>query len=130
MTTFDRNTVKVIRDDIAIALQAVEKKYNIKMSLGAIRFDNNQFGGKLTAVTANSTSATVEGNVKWQAAFLRYAPFYGLQASDLGKSFNLRGEEVTLVGARPNAKNPLVLKKSNGNFIAVDIAVVKNSLGK
>lgn len=118
------------RADLDAALKVLGDKYGVTMSLGTIRYSDNEFSGKLTAVSKEATGGVDEGNVKWRAAFLKNANRYGMSPNDLGKDVTLSGIKYKIVGARPKADQPLVLQKPNGAFIASFAEPVRSALGK
>lgn len=131
VTKFDNVALKSIRVDLNAALAEVAKKHGIVVSAGSITYRDNSFTCKLTAVTtAGGGVEQAEGNAsgtsdaKWQKAFLDNCVFLGLKKSDLGATFKMSGENVTIVGARPKANLPIVISK-NGKFVATSIAAVK-----
>jgi hypothetical protein len=120
------------RTDLDDALKALGDKYGVTMSLGTIRYSDTEFSGKLMAVSKEATSGVEadDGNLKWKAAFLKNARVYGLTPEDLGKDIVLSGITYKIVGARPKAGQPIVLKRSNGSFIASYAEPVRSALGK
>lgn len=130
VTKFDTATLKSIRVDLNAALAEVAKKHGIVMSAGSMSYRENSFTCKVTAVTKvggveqadEDTSGT--SNAKWQKAFLDNCVFMGLKKSDLGATFKMSGENVTIVGARPKANQPIVISR-NGKFVATSVASVK-----
>lgn len=131
VTKFDTATLKSIRVDLNAALAEVAKKHGIVMSAGSMSYRENSFTCKVTAVTKagggveqadKDTSGT--SNAKWQKAFLDNCVFMGLKKSDLGATFKMSGENVTIVGARPKANQPIVISR-NGKFVATSVASVK-----
>ena len=46
---FDKQKVKNFRNDFQNAVQQLEKQYGVQISLGTIRFDQNELRAKMTA---------------------------------------------------------------------------------
>ena len=113
---FTKNNLPEIRADINAALEAVEKKYGIKIALGNIKFSPDSFDAKMTVVTEKA-SGGVDSDVdpKWIADYNRYYLSYGLQASDLGKEFDFQGKKAKLVGSRVRADKQIVIKVEGNN---------------
>lgn len=120
------------RADLAAALKVVEDKYGLTMSMDRITYTDSTFSGKLTAVSKDATTGVDadDGSAKWKAGFLKSARSYGLTPDDLGKEVVLSGVTYKIVGARPKASQPLVLKKPSGAFIASFAEPVRTALGK
>ena len=123
--SFDKKNLPLIRADIKNALEAVETKYGIKLSLGNISFTDETFGGKLSAVTMKATGGKSLGNAKWNATFLKNYAQLGLKKTDLGRTFDYKNEKVTIVGARSHAITPLIVQKENDKFICIGAQYAK-----
>lgn len=124
MKTFDKANLKQVREDLNTALEAVAKKHGIQLSLGAITFSPESFSAKLTAVIpSDGAEAGAQSGqaTKWAANFKTHARAFGMKPEDLGKVIKIRGADHSIVGMRPKAKSPLVLKKPDGAFIAYDV---------
>jgi hypothetical protein len=133
--TFDKTNLKTIRADLEKALEAVSKKHGITLDFNNISFDSKSFSTRLKAeVKSTGTAAKVdpalEGvNPTWIKSFTARAVWVGLNASDLGKPVKLAGGAVgTLVGMRPKANAPMVVRKPTGGLIAVSVESVKAGL--
>lgn len=120
------------RADLAAALRGLEDKYGVTMSMERITYTDSTFSGKLTAVSKEATAGVGadDGSAKWKAGFLKNACRYGLTPNDLGKEVVLSGVTYKIVGARPKAGQPIVLKKPSGAFIASSAEPVRNALYK
>jgi len=132
ITQFNKQNLKAIREELNAALETVAKKHGLQIGLGGISFTDGSFTTKMTVVTkskngeASDDAGAGSGNeAVWAAKFKQYAKFYwGLNSEDLGRKVKVDGIEYTIAGARPKAKNPIVLKKANGTFIAVSANTV------
>jgi len=127
--SFNKQNLKTIRADINAALKAVETKHNMKLSIGNIRFHAEEFRTTLTAATGEAaTKEAPSSETKWRAAFMRNL-FIGVSQTDLDKEITLRGKKYTIVGARPKAQAPLVLKEVlTGKYIAASELEVRDAL--
>lgn len=126
---FDKSNLKAVRADLNAALATVAAKHGITLNVGNITFRADSFSTKLTAITNNATAgAPALGNVKWTADFLKNGMRFGFAKADLGKTFNYYGEEVTIVGLRSKARQPVVLAKKNGTYIAAGSEFVRSAL--
>lgn len=110
--SFDKTTLKNIRDDINKALAAVGVKYGLQLEAGNCTYGDSNFTIKLNASRINS-----DGTVETQQVsdFKRYCGMYGLQASDLGKTFRSNGNTYVLSGLNPKATKMPILAHKLGN---------------
>ena len=115
---FDDRNLSVIRNRIEAELKKIGAEFGIQMNIGSISYTASTFTTKITAITDQAGISNVDP--RWQKAFLRNALKYGMKSTDLGKKFSYNGDQVTLVGARPNARAKLVIQKSDGKFVAVN----------
>ena len=124
---FNKANLHALRGDISAALKTINDKYGIDMAIGSISYQKSSFSAKLTAVSrAASGGATPDGvDPKWVSDFLSNYSSYGLEKSDLGRSFMFNRERVTLVGSRVRAKLQIIIQKASGKFsvIAADSAL-------
>jgi hypothetical protein len=130
---FDKQNLKVIRQDINAALASVEKKHGIKLGLENISFSPDNFRGKLQAYIPNASGVEVAGNIKWQTQFKQHAAFYGLSVDDLGKDFEYSGTKYKIVGAmseKARGQEIIVQKEGSDKFQRMDAEIVKLKLGK
>jgi hypothetical protein len=87
ITSIDRPTIKALSGEAEAALQAVANKYGLALKMGGASFTDSD--AKI------SFSLSVEGAD--EAAFARYAQFYGLEASDFGREFTAGVRRFKLV---------------------------------
>lgn len=95
ITAFDKPSCRVLRIAVEAKLQEVAKEFGIAIKTGHGTFMASNFNFKVEAcVVAN------DGTVLSKEAedFKRYATSYGLEASDLGKEFELRLETYKIKG--------------------------------
>jgi hypothetical protein len=128
ITNFNPENLKEIRDDFNEAVKQLEEKYGIRLSFDKISYSPDSFGAKINAIIANSAVTEESVNPKWIADFTRYTEFgyNGLKKSDLGRKFKFpNGKTGKIVGLRPRARHPLVVKYDDSTgYTACDIAKV------
>jgi hypothetical protein len=133
ITSFDKSNLKNIRADIDSALKAVETKYGMKLSLGNIRFTQNDFKTSLTALVGEAASSAADNSreVKWRSDYLRNSYMFTGDAPKLDTELTMRGRKFIIVGMRPKANDPLVLKDVvRDKFIVASISEVEAALRK
>jgi hypothetical protein len=125
--TFDRTNLRLLRDDVESALNAVADKYGIDLRLGTGRFASENVTFRLEGSVVRA-----EGVVTREAAeFSQYADLFALEASDLGRTFQYRGQRYEIVGARlSNSKYPVLAKNRNGKVYKFTAADVREALGE
>jgi hypothetical protein len=126
--SFNKQNLGQIRLDINAALAVVAKKHNIaSLTIGNIGFTENDFHTKLTAIAASATGEAPANarELKWAKDFKNHAFQWGLASSALGKEVTVNGDTYTLAGARPRAKNPILLKTKEGKFFTYPAFIVK-----
>jgi hypothetical protein len=128
---FNKDNLGTIRTDIATALAEVSKKHGIFLAIGNISFDSDSFTTKLSAssaVTRIGEAPISAKELKFQKDFKAYSFSYGFLPSDLGKEFTgIDGKIYTLVGARPRASNPLLVRTVDNKLLSTSVQFVKSS---
>ncbi|MBC8428244.1 hypothetical protein H8D04_00030 [bacterium] len=119
----DRNTVKMISNDIEKALGDVANKYNVVINRGNASFTSDNMTLKLNVSTIGN-----DGNVMTKEAtdFNTYASMYGITKS-LGDVVNYMGGEYKIVGFKPRSKKyPVIVEKLNdGGRYKFPVDIVK-----
>ena len=122
---FDAATVAEVRKAMEAALTEIGQNFGIKFNVGKITYNDDTFKADVRAASGKlvAKGETMDGNLKWQADFLRYARSFGLEKEHLGKGLLWKGSEpAKLVGARPRANHPLVLQLvDEDRFIAISV---------
>lgn len=132
VTAFNKSNLPTIRADINVALAAVAKKYGIQMDIGNISFTETSFSTKLNVGIASQMNKLTQvavpkmpGTVALHNAFRNNAYTLGYKPEDLFKTVEYRGQSYVLCGARPRARNKIVLARADGSMIAVLDGLVK-----
>jgi len=110
--SFDKATLKNIRADINKALEAVGVKYGVKLEGGNVSYSDSNFTMKLKASRVNSDGSI---ETKEVSDFKKHCSRYGLQASDLGKTFKSNGDTYVLSGLTPRATKMPIIAHRIGN---------------
>jgi hypothetical protein len=130
---FTKDSFPAIRTDINAALAEVGKKYGMQLSIDRITFTETTFRTTVNAVLNSATTESIEpaqssNEIKWKAQFLANPNRFGLLPTDFGKTLTVRGQMMTIMGARPKANADIVLQKSSGAFVAYPHSVIVNAL--
>lgn len=108
----DRAQVRRIRDLAEGALSELGESENLQFKLGRASYDPN---GCATFQLQVSEIIDGEAYTVEKADFERYAPRYGLKASDFGKEFEVGGHWYEIVGAKPKNRTYPILGRKIGS---------------
>lgn len=131
--SFTKNSFPAIRNDINSALAEVGRKYGMQLAIDRITFTDTTFRTTVNAVL-NTTTALADpdessNEIKWKAQFMAHPSRFGMSATDFGKQIKLRGQLMTIMGARPRSNDDIVLKKvGSSTFVAYHHQVVVDAL--
>lgn len=98
VTQFNKHNLKNIRYMLNLALVDVGKELGINLSIGTIRFGENEFTTKLTAVTP-------KGAIK-----VNTAPSW----VPVGKTIRFNGKDFVITGYTPRSQKYPILATCNG----------------
>ena len=99
---FSKNDVTRFRNEFKNAVADLELKFNVDISLGAIRYNEKEFSSKMTVIKLDDTSTNEsKDQSKWNALCEKF----GLTPEHFGTTMEIRGEIYTIVGLKPSAKN-------------------------
>jgi hypothetical protein len=105
---FDRRSVEKILDEARAALEPIAEKYGLTLDRKGRTYHRDslpvmfQFLIKELDDDGNTLSAAAKD-------FQKYAPLYGLKATDLFKEFTSRGEKFRITGFKPKSRKYPVL---------------------
>lgn len=123
ITTFTKPALRALRPELDAALAALGERFGITLRAGNIRFDNIS-----AKITVEAAVRNPDGSVVSPAAkdFKLLAFSYGLEPTDLGRSFTLSGNQFTLTGCRHRATaKPLVITRADGKVFHAGVELVK-----
>ena len=109
ISTIDRSTCRSLSEEIEKALQPLAEKYGLKITRGNASYGDSNLTLKVNVATvaADGTAVTKEAE-----SFKMNAERFGLHADDLGRTFDCRGRQVRLIGAKPRSpKYPLLVEE-------------------
>jgi hypothetical protein len=129
LTKFDRPTLQRLRTDIEAALAAVSNiNPGLKLTLGKVRFTDVSFTVDLRASVVWEGGADLGAKAQFEA----YAPAYGLDAADFGKTFVAgRGTAYRIAGVQPRRHTRPILgeRVEDGKRFIFTIEEVRRALG-
>jgi hypothetical protein len=104
----------------------IEKKFGVKVALGSASYTDSNviFKLELNEVASDGTVLTREAD-----AFKQLAPYYGLQASDFGRTFQMHGKTFKIVGLKSRAHKQPILAETDGKRYKFAAETVKGLLG-
>lgn len=123
MTAFTQPELKAFRVDFALAVQAVEAKYGIKLSIGSITYDGPEFSASMKA---RREGLRMQDRPEAQL-FVYKASHVGLSATDLGRTFWAQGRQLEITGwLKDCSTNVIELKDvASGKMLKCSPAYVK-----
>ena len=111
ISSLDRSSVRMIADDIEIALAKVAKRYGVKIEVG-----NSSFSSTNCTTKINISTVAKNGTVMTKEAtdFNHYAHSFGIKGYMLGDTFEFRYETYKITGLKPRSrKYPLLAENVN-----------------
>lgn len=94
---FNKQTLKIMRQDIDSALEAVAKKHGVSFKLGNIRYTGSDFRTKLECFAGDASDAA-------QQAFERDAWRVGVKKTAFGQTFTQGNITYKITGINTRAK--------------------------
>lgn len=106
--SFDRPAVRAVMDECEAALRAVAERHGLTLVRKTCSYRENEcpVAFKLLTVVTDDDGEVVTPEAQ---EFVRNAAWYGMQASDLGREFTLRGKRFKVAGSKiRNRKYPII----------------------
>jgi len=131
--TFDLNNKQLttkLQNECTDALKAIADKYGL-----AVAGTGGALGLSSATLKFEFSKVTEGGEVLNQIAldFKRFCYSYGLQESDLGRTFRIYGtkKEYTITGARPkNTVYPIIATNCKGTPFKFSVDMIKEALAR
>ncbi len=103
LTTLDKVATNAVQE----YLTKNNLLYTVKMIAGSFSHDSGKFGLEIAKIGEDGVALTKDAE-----SLKFYAPYVGLPADALGKTFTSRGETYMLIGYRPKSpKFPFIAVK-------------------
>ena len=111
--TFDRATVKTIREQMEEVLGGLAHDLKAKITVGSASFTANNIHFKVEVAQVGENG---EANTQEAQSFKLCARMYGLTPDDLGKTFkHWSGQVFTITGASSRrCRTPIFAERSDG----------------
>lgn len=104
------NKIDKIQREIRLAVAKIERENNVKISFGAQRYTQTEYGTRMTVKTTEKSKATVKAK---SSENLTISRMYGFQKNIVGKSFMSNGKTFVITEFKTrNRKYPIIA--SNG----------------
>jgi hypothetical protein len=125
----DRDTLRLLRDEINAALASVGEKHGLRLLAGSASFSDLEATFKLV-VSQASAEGQQQLAAKAGADFAAFAPLLGLDAEWFGKTIRLNGAPFEVVGVDPGKpKNCVKLRRlSDGKAFKCPPATVRAAI--
>jgi len=120
ITTIDKSTIQMLREDIQAELETLNEKYSIKIVVG-----NGSYGDNNAKLQLLINTIGEHGNVKTKESedYIREAG-YGwnkLKPEWLHESFNFGGDTYKIIGYKPKSrKYPILTERKDGKKYKFD----------
>lgn len=126
MSGLDRQTARVIQDELAAAVAPIFEKHGLAVAKGRASYDVGMF--RFT-VEAHATDAEHDPKV---VAWNRYADAYGLPPEALGRGLTYNGKRYKIVGLVPTRRRfPVAARDlATGKEMLLTIDGVKLALAR
>lgn len=126
MDRFDKPTIRSLRPELEKALVDVCAKHGITAKIGNASFTDLEC--KFQLILELEGAGEAKSTAK-QADFERYATLYGLEPTDLGKTFLVGGSLYSITGISPNRpKFPIDGVRHDGKMFKFGLETVKRAL--
>ncbi len=121
-----RDLIKAVQEDLRVGLQAIGDKHGVVLTLGNARYSDTNATMKLELSKKDASGMAI---TREAAAFLRDAAIYGLEPSDLGRTFTSNGRTFKITGSNPRSqKYPILAALPNEKQYKFHDTVVKRGL--
>lgn len=134
MDKLTKQSLDSIRKELNTSFAEIEKKYNIKLSMGTIRYTDSSFTTKLTGVLdlakdPKDLLMPADSNYYVQLLIPKNQTFYNVTPDMYGKSFKtVMGDTYTFVGLKPSRKQyPIIARNSKNQYVAISYATFNDS---
>jgi len=131
ITTFDKQNLKTLREDINNALKSVALKHGINLGIGNITYDigGQRFTTRITATTMVNTTTSLGGLPPNPKSTLNNPIPFELAGFKIGDTFRFKTKVLKVMGYNPRKpKNCVDLQDENGKKFGASLEFVKSKL--
>lgn len=127
--SFDPTICKSVSESVMEALKPLEESYGVTFQLGNGSYDSNSYKFRINCLKLSKDGEPI---CTEKEDFKKYCNLFGLEESDLGKTFKCRNNIYKLYGLKPrNRKYPVLAKDvMNGKIYKFSAYNVKSFLGR
>jgi len=126
---FTKDNIRgLLRPALELAMQDVEHAFNLKASVGRVRFTSTSMSVTIDLAVVNSHGVAETAE---RTAFLQLATTYGLTPACLGMEFEFQGDTYTIIGLNTKAaRMPIQATRSDGKQFRFPVSTVKSRLSE
>jgi BMFP domain-containing protein YqiC len=127
--SFTRTNLSKVELALKSKLAEIEKEFGVAIKLGNMRFNENNFTSKLTAVVGveGAKGAAAVAKAEWN----KHCIFKNMMKSDFNKKTIINGEEFKITGIKPRSRNSILCTRvSDGKIYKVLPSMVKDGIVK
>jgi hypothetical protein len=127
ITNIDRNTVRLLRQEILDALKPLESKHGVSFSGDNARFGSTYVSFKIQAAITSSDGTVAS---KERTNFKELGSFYGLKPEWLDKDFTYHDRHYTIMGLNSRrSKNPVIVKRDDDKDFVMPADLIVRRMG-
>lgn len=127
LTSMDKVVCRQLAARMNELLKPLAAEFNVQIRLGGGKYTEGSFSPKVEVAILNEDG---QAETPDREAFRTYATMFGLDPSDLGKSFIAGGKTFVISGLKPNSYVRPILATCNGKPFKFPAEAVAKALGK
>ena len=121
ITTFDKNSIDLIRAEVNKRLQSMSEEYGIDLHCGHCSYSSDEMNFKLDV---KKTGVDLE-----KTKFQRNCFLYNLKSTDYHRNFIYENESYVIIGISTSSKKyPIKVKRSDGRGYKFTASLVSKCL--
>lgn len=127
--TFDKSNLTSLRHSLNLALEDVAKMYGIVLSLGNMRYSNNEVKMKLTANIGTANDLALENSDKVKDDLNYLSMLYDLPKDLFGKEIKIGGEDFIILDSKSSRpKYPFIVTGTNGRKYKMSVEQIRSGI--
>jgi len=112
-----KEMIKNFRGDFAQAVADLEKKYDMKISLGSISYDENSFKTRMSVAKIDTATKApvVSANTNYKINYLAKAAGINFNSNFVGSTYHIAGKVLTVTDYQSRkSKYPVICQAPDG----------------